>query len=294
MSSTTNEVRQRLRGWAADRSLAVDAAGYTLSLDDNLFQPMSAASRSEFEAGDGGELGSADGRGKMQALHSSSALACNVFDYWRTRACAPLSAALGTTAGITDIRFEQKFPTGLRGNAPNLDVVLSLGDGSLIAIESKFLEPYGAHLETGFKTKYLEAKPGLWEARGLHASQRLVDALQGGIVTYRWLYAEQLLKHMLGLATSAKDWSLWYLWYQAPGEAGVEHAREVRDFADRVNNDGVGFRAISYQQLHALQVKRCGPEDRAYLNYLGDRYFGGAGLGQAATPDVFGSADVSA
>jgi hypothetical protein len=33
------------------------------------------------------ELGENGGRGKIQALHSSSALVCNFFDYWRAGCC---------------------------------------------------------------------------------------------------------------------------------------------------------------------------------------------------------------
>jgi len=57
---------------------------YAKSLERNLFEPLSADALAEFKAGDGGELGGQDGNpGKMQAVHSSSALCCNVFHYWR-------------------------------------------------------------------------------------------------------------------------------------------------------------------------------------------------------------------
>src|SRR5687767_8908705 len=53
-------------------------------LERNLFEPLSPQARSEYNSGDGRELGNTNGSpGKMQALHSSSALCCNVFHYWR-------------------------------------------------------------------------------------------------------------------------------------------------------------------------------------------------------------------
>jgi hypothetical protein len=59
-------------------------ANVAKSLDGNLFEPLSADARAEYGTGDGGELGGPDGDpGKMQAVHSSSALCCNVFHYWR-------------------------------------------------------------------------------------------------------------------------------------------------------------------------------------------------------------------
>src|SRR5262245_24926477 len=57
---------------------------WTFSLTDNLFEQLTDEAKQEFEEGDGGEL--LRGRpfdGNMFALHSSSALACNLFHYWR-------------------------------------------------------------------------------------------------------------------------------------------------------------------------------------------------------------------
>jgi hypothetical protein len=82
------------------------------------------------------------GRGKIQALHSSSALACSWLDYWRGRDLTPLSQAFGVSVPFSAIALEQKFPTGLGGIGPNLDVLITCGDGSLFGIESKFTEPY--------------------------------------------------------------------------------------------------------------------------------------------------------
>ena len=57
---------------------------YTLNLDQNLFQPLLPDVRMSFVAGDGSELGSSGLPGKMQAIHSSSALGVNVFQYWKS------------------------------------------------------------------------------------------------------------------------------------------------------------------------------------------------------------------
>ena len=55
---------------------------YTPKLHQNLFQALLPEVRESFAAGDGGELGSPGLPGKMQAVHSSSALGVNVFQYW--------------------------------------------------------------------------------------------------------------------------------------------------------------------------------------------------------------------
>ncbi len=54
---------------------------YTLELDQNLFQPLLPDVCKSFVSGDGGELRSTEFPGKMQAVHSSSALGVNVFQY---------------------------------------------------------------------------------------------------------------------------------------------------------------------------------------------------------------------
>ena len=124
VASCVAPIKDQLQDWARQRAIRFDRNGYTESLEDNLFVALSDETVAEFVSGDGGELGEHGKRGKMQALHSSSALACNVFEYWRGRDAVALSGALGVAAGIGSIGFERKFPTGLQGYAPNLDVVL--------------------------------------------------------------------------------------------------------------------------------------------------------------------------
>ena len=273
MSSPIAIVRKQQREWANRRGIAIDSGDYTESLQQNLFKLLSAGARADFEQGDGRELGEPGVRGKMQALRSSSALGCNVFDYWRGRDAAPIVRALGFTETVTGIDFERKFPTGLRGNAPNLDVVLTCASDRLIAIECKFLEPYGPH-SSGFKPKYFESKPGLWEKLGFRECQALAERIQSGEESYRWLNPEQLLKHILGLSNTLRcDWSLLYLWYEVPGAATAEHAAEAERFAAIASKDGIHFKAISYQELYRALAGNSLEKHREYLTYLGERYF---------------------
>ena len=88
-------LKARQRAWAIANRRATDEAGYCGCADDNLFLGLSAGARNDFDSGDGTELGKRGERGKIQALHSSSALACNWFDYWRGRDTTPLARALG-------------------------------------------------------------------------------------------------------------------------------------------------------------------------------------------------------
>jgi len=66
---------------------------YTCNLDQNLFQTLLPDVRKSFAAGDGGKLGSTEFPGKMQAVHSSSALGVNIFQYWKSINAVPTIAA---------------------------------------------------------------------------------------------------------------------------------------------------------------------------------------------------------
>src|SRR5208282_586444 len=87
-------IKAHQRAWATRNGRWFDADGYCGCVDDNIFRGLSLAARKDFKNGDGAELGKEGVRGKIQALHSTSALACNWFDYWRHRDLGPLSRAL--------------------------------------------------------------------------------------------------------------------------------------------------------------------------------------------------------
>ena len=104
---------------------------YTSCIKDNLFQPLNEETRRNLEDGDGHELsGTKEEPAKIQALHSSSALGINIFDYWYGK---PDLSTITASCGLSDarhdlpgeLRFEQKysiedhFPI-----PPNIDVVI--------------------------------------------------------------------------------------------------------------------------------------------------------------------------
>src|SRR5688572_10042444 len=98
---------------------------YLPSYRTNLWRPLSATAMGCYDRGSGSELKPGKSRrAKMSALHSSSALVANVFDYWCERDATPLLAALDVGEAENPFRFEAQFPTGLEGNPPNLDVAI--------------------------------------------------------------------------------------------------------------------------------------------------------------------------
>jgi hypothetical protein len=269
------QIKQSQLAWAKRRGISLDADGYCLEVDRNLLQPLSACARRELAAGDGAELGKEGARGKLQALHSSSALACNVFEYWRGRDLHALRAALRVPERLCEIHFEEKFPTGLGRYSPNLDVVLHAANGGLFAIESKFTEPYKRSTKKSYlKPKYFSAKGPHWGNAGLPTCQRLAEALRDGEVAFELFDAAQILKHMLGLALKGEPWRLFYLWYDPGGADAKCHQAEIRSFSARLGAESAYFVALTHQELFRRLCGEVGSDHGSYVKYLRARYFG--------------------
>lgn len=253
---------------------------YTTCLDDNLFQPLLPAVRDAFEAGDGRELGSPGSPGKMQAIHSSSALGVNVFQYWKSISAVPVIAAACRLCSrwsqvSYDIRFEEKYPIddGF-SHHPNIDVVIHNSPTAKIrrfAIECKFTEAYGAYKHAGLKDKYLKLS-GAWDnlpsLRGLAESIAPVDD------HFKHLHPAQLIKHILGLRRHCghTGFRLLYLWYDVLGEEGARHRGEVERFTDAAKRDGVLFHSLTYQELIAGMASELRQSHEHYVQYLTARY----------------------
>jgi hypothetical protein len=271
-------IKQQQLSWAERAGIKSDEQGYCYRLDENLFHPLSSCSRLDYASGDGAELGKEGKRGKILALHSSSALACNFFDYWRGRDLTGLAQALGTTE-LCGIGFECKFPTGLQGTPPNLDVVLYESDGGVLAIECKLMEPFqkSKKEKTYLKPKYFE-KDDTWARVKLPGCQVLADDIQQNPAQFDLLDVAQLLKHMLGLASNQRHWQLCYLWYDYDpgGPASKKHASEIVSFREQIGDDAKRFSSLTYQELFQRLSHFLGEQHLEYQEYLRDRYFGSA------------------
>lgn len=265
-------LHRQQRAWADSQRLQVDHAGYFARAEDNL-PWLSPEIRSEFDAADGGEFGQSGGRAKIAALHSSSALAVNLFGYWRTRDPKPLAEAIGFESDIAEIRFEQKFPTGVGPRAPNIDVVIRGVHERLLAVESKFCESFSRKSQS-LQDKYFPKGSGRWHAAGLPGAQAAADSLRE---TNAFVYvdAAQLLKHMLGLARTRTDWHLMLLWYVPTTDAAEAMNAEASEFQQLLGPDGARFSWSSYQELWSRLHPMLGSQDQEYAAYLGGRYFAG-------------------
>ena len=263
-------IRDAQIAWAKSQGLSIDDKGYVEDVDANLWKPLSAHARAAYERGAGSELA-----GHMKALHASSALVVNFFDYWTDKPKAPLLSALGIDADdIQSLDFEAQFSTGLRGTPPHLDLAITLESGAVIGIESKFTE-YLSRSTKGkgiFQPSYFQTSEGLWAAKGLPACQALAKELSDHQDRFEHLDPWQLLKHALGLATSSgPNFSLWYLYYDCLGQRSDAHKREIQTVANRIGKE-IRFKTLTYQEVYA-QLEASNQVDPEYSDYLRARYF---------------------
>lgn len=128
------EIKDAQRDWAGSRGIPFNQCGYVPEVEDNLWRPLTTIARRGFEKGAGSELSK-----NMKALHSSSALVVNFFDYWTDRDKIPVLTALSIDPqSESSLDFEARFSAELF-TPPHLDVAITHGTG-VVAVESKFTE----------------------------------------------------------------------------------------------------------------------------------------------------------
>jgi hypothetical protein len=264
VESTYDFLKKQQQSWASAEHIDFNDNGYVKELRRNLFQEPSENTIAEFAAGKGREMDN-----HMLALHSSSALVVNFFEWWRTsNNMSKLAQVLGLST-FFNLTFEKKHnkPKGIRGIKPHLDIEL----GSLpipVAIESKFTEPYLRKVKT-LKSAYV--KENIWG--NLDGCERLAKAIVDGNEVFEYLDAPQLLKHIMGLKTDygEKGFELVYLWIDCPSKESDNHAREMKTFSKYLGNE-VNVKYISYQMLFKV-IQKIPEADVGYIEYLKKRYF---------------------
>lgn len=262
------------RAWADRAGIPLDADGYVHHRSKNLFEELTDATFAEFDAGSGGELGKDGKRGKMQALHSSSAFACNLFGYWRDRDPSRLARALGAPAGAWALSFERKAATGVHRATANLDVWLQAGDGAIVAVESKFGEPYRPKRgRSVLPSAYgLTSTGSAWIDAGLERCHEIAARTQREEVRWDSLDVFQLLKHLLALRRiDTGSASLRYVWFDMENEAARKHQLEIDRFVALLEGEG-RFASVTHQQVVKKLRETNRDRDSAYFNYLATRH----------------------
>lgn len=272
MNRTLQVIKAQQQVWAQKHGINTAKDGYVLCLNDNLFEPLTKESECEFVSGSGKEL---DGeKPKMKALHSSSALACNFFQYWRYRNLNIIAKACGFNSNYNTLRFERKCekPLGIKGRPPNIDIEFINEELKLnpVAIESKFTEPYNTPERKTLKEVYART-PEAWGC--LSSCRSLAKKIVEGTETFERLDAPQLLKHIVGLRNvyGEKKFGLLYLWFRLDGEETQEHEDEIKRFKNYIASE-VDFHVITYQEIFQ-RLKLYSEGHQKYINYIGERYF---------------------
>jgi hypothetical protein len=204
--------------------------------------------------GSGGELTSTEAhRPKFHSAFSSCALAVNVFGPWRLD---PASLVLGDGSGFTSLQFEaQRRIFNSRATPPNLDVVIEAAD-RVVAIESKLTEYLGGNEHAAFADRYREVVDEV-----AHPTWREVfRLLEATPEHFRFLNADQLVKHYLGLKRAQqrdpRPVTLSYLYWEPlnpeADRAFTHHRSEAAEFAGRVADPEVALMALSYPELWDL------------------------------------------
>lgn len=286
--NTYNYIVEKQIQWALNQGIELIGSkgergrhAYTRELNQNLFRPLSSLAREQFEKGDGNEIyGRLGNPAKMQALHSSSALGVNIFQYWQDiDQVSVIAAACGFCQSGNDIAekivFEDKYEINSTfGISPNIDVVIhnkASFNVKRFAVECKFSEAYNTYGHSGLKEKYLNQN--IWsEIPNIYS---LAKTISPDDHKFHYLHAAQLIKHILGLKTcyGKNGFKLLYLWYDTLGDAGGIHRREVEEFAEAVKADGVNFLSMSYQELIGKLSSNYRNEHPDYIKFLTERYF---------------------
>jgi len=238
--------------------------------------------REYFLKDDGSELiGTPNSPAKMQAVHSSSALAVNVFQYWMKKERVPLIAAAcrlcrkGSKVS-NRIVFEEKYPIDNKifRFPPNIDVVIHNSDKTKykrFAIESKFSEAYSSRGDHGLKTPYIDLN-GIWnDIPNLYDFAKLICPKDE---QYQHLHPAQLIKHILGLKTAfgKAGFRLLYIWYDVLGVQGAIHREEIKTFSEVAKLDDIKFHSISVQELIVWLSENYRSNYEEYIRYMSNRY----------------------
>lgn len=268
-------VKGRQKEWAIDQGFDLDQDNYVKDMEKNFFTSLSDETIRDLKGGDGAEIKDDKTRTKVYATHSSSALVCNVFEYWRYRDKSVLATALKLSKGIKTLSFEQKLSMGMQGSMPNLDLFLILEDGQAVAVESKFTEWMSkSSRKELFAESYFKNGMKRWSDVGLPNCQELAEKLNENPDEYQYLNAAQLLKHALGLANMHTNRSkLIYLYYEYKNsDISKIHMNEIRNFSEGVRGE-LNFSALTYQDMYNMLKDFSSELEEEYLGYLKERYF---------------------
>lgn len=281
--NTFDYIKAKQKLWAEKRNIELIGSKnergeqiYTRALSDNLFQDICESTIKEFSLGDGNELGNGIEPGKMQALHSSSVIGVNLFEYWKVNKDFDVLARslYVPSKDIEFIQFEEKY--GILRDArksPNIDVNIHYKNTYLVGIECKFTEPFQNRTSnTGLKKKYIDEFEH-WDI--FPNLKELALTICPDDISNDYLHVAQLVKHVLGMYSVKKDKSkfrLLYIYQPAFFENNDKYSDEIVKIGDVLKRDNIVFQYLTWQELIISIKKNIGTKDENYMKYLEDRY----------------------
>jgi hypothetical protein len=179
----------------------------------------------------------------MQAVHSSSALGVNIFQYWKKINQVPAIAAACRFCNTVntcsqDINFEVNFPISEKFlRSPNIDVVINNSPESrfkVFAIECKFSEAYYSRRHSGVSPKYIGLNK-VWN--NIPNLLELAKEISPDDNRFTHLHPAQLVKHILGLKEKfgKNKFRLLYLWYDTIGPESAKHHKEIEEISKELS-----------------------------------------------------------
>ncbi len=275
------QIRDKQVKWALSRGLVLKGSkegrgfhAYTPTINDNLFEPILPTVEENFKQGDGGEIIDESGSpAKMRAVHSTAALAVNVFQYWqRIQEVHVIASACGLCTKedrfSEQIVFEEKFSIlDSSRHHPNLDAVIHnspQAKQSVFAIECKFTEPFRG--QKGLNEKYMQL-PDWQDIPNINSLAEEISPI------FLHLDAAQLIRHILGLKQKhgKNGFRLLYLFYDVSGPEGTRHKEEIEKFTQITKSDKINFHSLTYQDLIA-GFGSIRSDHALYVDYLTERY----------------------
>jgi hypothetical protein len=278
-------IKTSQKQWANERNIPLQGSAgergdkiYTMDINSNFFIPLANDSISEINSGDGNELKSINNNpAKIQALHSSSALVVNIFEYWKQNKEYDIIAKfLGINdKNILNLEYEKQFTIFNKPKKQaNLDICFEYSDNSVVAIESKYTEPYSLrNAKKTFAPKYFEEK-SIWNE--LPNLLELANMINKNETEFEYLDAVQLVKHILGLQNvinNKEKYKLIYIYFPAIEKTPeMKHEIEILALNEIMKLDKINFVYLNWLKVIEKLNRNLKDIRKKYMDYIMGRY----------------------
>ena len=196
-----------------------------------------------------GALSDVDGMvdaGRLRVIESGIVLAMNSFLAWRAR---PHRLPMAGDNGFTDLRFDARCPTGVRGTPPHLDLIAARGS-RLVAVTCRGCDYLGRK-----QTRLPDAYDSVDFPDALKSWGVLLDMWRSNGHEFAHADPGSLVKFALGLGRTFRGYTLKLVYlYVEPSDAELfepyqQHRRELEFIRDIVAESSVTFCPVSASEL---------------------------------------------